>query len=63
MKPVVKWVGGKRQLLPDIKARLPKNICCYYEPFIGGAALLLDLEPTNAVINDCNEELTNLYHL
>lgn len=61
MKPVIKWVGGKRQLLNEIEKRVPQNINCYYEPFIGGAALLLDLEPDKAVINDYNEELTNLY--
>ena len=63
MKPVIKWVGGKRQLLDEIRKRVPDNFNCYYEPFIGGGALLCDLEPDKAVINDYNEELTNLYKI
>lgn len=66
MKPVVKWVGGKTQLLEQIKERLPINFNKYayqkyYEPFLGGAAVLLDLNPTNAVVNDINPELINMY--
>lgn len=61
LTPVIKWVGGKRQLLSDIKEIMPKDYNCYYEPFIGGAALLLNLEPQDAVINDFNPELSNLY--
>lgn len=61
MKPIIKWVGGKRQLLNEIIKRVPQEYNCYYEPFIGGAAVLLFLEPENAVINDYNKELTNLY--
>ena len=59
----MKWVGGKRQLIPAIKKRLPKGLANrpYYEPFIGGGALFFDLQPKNAVINDCNEELINVY--
>ena len=61
LQPVVKWVGGKRQLLPDIRERLPKEYTTYYEPFIGGAAVLLDIMPQKAVINDFNDELINMY--
>lgn len=61
MKPIIKWVGGKTQLLEHIKSRLPSKFNTYYEPFLGGAALLLDLNPTNAVVNDINPELVNLY--
>lgn len=60
--PVVKWVGGKRQLLPEILKYIPKfGNNKYYEPFIGGGALLFELQPKNAVINDSNLELINLY--
>ena len=61
--PFLKWVGGKRQLIPEIKKMLPKGISNrpYYEPFIGGGALLFDLQPKQAVINDYNEELINVY--
>lgn len=63
MKPVIKWVGGKRQLLPEISKLIPNSFSNYYEPFIGGAAVLLSIEPANAVINDYNKELTNLYKI
>ena len=59
--PFVKWVGGKRQLLPAIKANLPVHYNTYAEPFIGGGAVLFDLLPEKAIINDFNGELINLY--
>lgn len=59
--PFVKWVGGKRQILLDIEKYLPSKFLTYYEPFVGGGALLFHLQPKNAVINDSNEELINLY--
>ena len=59
--PVLKWVGGKRQLLGKIKQRLPSLISNYYEPFVGGGALLFSLQPSRAVINDLNKDLINVY--
>ena len=59
--PFLKWVGGKRQLIAAITELLPDNIGTYYEPFIGGGALLFHLKPQKAVINDFNEELINVY--
>jgi len=61
--PFLKWVGGKRQLMPSIVELLPKNIreLNYFEPFIGGGAVLFHLQPKNAVINDFNTELINVY--
>lgn len=61
LAPFVKWAGGKRQLLPKIKERMPKAWKRYYEPFVGGGALLFDLEPEKAVINDCNRPLVHTY--
>lgn len=61
VSPILKWVGGKRQLLPEIRTHIPKKISTYYEPFIGGGAVLFDLQPKKAVINDTNSELINLY--
>lgn len=61
MKPIIKWVGGKQGNLQYIRDRLPKEFNTYYEPFLGGAAVLLDLNPTNAVANDINSELINMY--
>ncbi|MFM7407438.1 MAG: DNA adenine methylase [Cuspidothrix sp.] len=66
VKPFVKWAGGKRQLVPTILANhFPKNYHpqTYYEPFIGGGALLFSLQPKKAVINDSNAELINCYKI
>jgi DNA adenine methylase len=63
--PFLKWVGGKRQLIPSIVVHLPKNIreYNYIEPFIGGGAILFYLQPQNAIINDLNKELINVYEV
>ncbi len=61
MTPVLKWAGGKSQLLPAIKSLLPTQYEHYYEPFIGGAAVLLSIVPQRATINDINSQLVNLY--
>lgn len=62
--PVVKWVGGKRQLIDELTALLPsKQITSYCEPFVGGGALLFELQPTVAFVNDINEELINIYEV
>lgn len=60
-KPFVKWAGGKKQLLEKLEARMPESYGRYYEPFIGGGALLLDVQPLHAIINDTNEQLLNVY--
>ncbi|MFT5884119.1 MAG: DNA adenine methylase [Arcticibacterium sp.] len=59
--PFLKWVGGKRQLMPYIKEMLPDTFSTYFEPFVGGGAVLFDLQPKKAVINDYNTELVNVY--
>lgn len=59
--PVVKWVGGKRQLIDEIKSRIPKTFKTYYEPFFGGGAVLFALQPKKAVINDLNDSLIKTY--
>ena len=63
VRPFLKWAGGKRQLLPEIVKYVPKMTSkhTYYEPFIGGGALLFQLQPPKAVINDSNKELINCY--
>ena len=61
MRPFTKWTGGKRKLLPILTELLPDDFNRYYEPFIGGGALLFKLLPHDAVINDFNEELINSY--
>lgn len=60
-KPIIKYPGGKRQLIDELKKRMPKKYNRYFEPFIGGGALFFELKPENAFINDYNNELTNLY--
>lgn len=60
-KPFVKWAGGKRQIIDKLKKYLPEDFDTYYEPFVGGGALLFELSPQKAVINDSNEELMNVY--
>lgn len=64
-RPFIKWVGGKTQLLPEIRQRYPDNITRYCEPFVGGGAVLFDVlqgyHPQEVLINDINPELINLY--
>ena len=59
--PIVKWVGGKRQLMFELLKNRPKSYNRYFEPFIGGGALFFELQPENAYISDMNDELINLY--
>ncbi|BAR07363.1 Modification methylase DpnIIA [Scardovia inopinata] len=61
LRPILKWVGGKRQLLDVILPKIPSHISTYVEPFVGGGAVLLELQPKKAVINDSNSELINVY--
>ncbi|MDD4138478.1 MAG: DNA adenine methylase [Methanoregula sp.] len=65
--PFIKWAGGKRQLLEELNKRLPSYWNTYYEPFVGGGALLASLENqgrlSRAVIADLNAELINLYRV
>lgn len=60
-KPFVKWAGGKRQIIDKLTKLVPEKYDTYYEPFVGGGALLFELSPKKAVINDYNKELMNVY--
>jgi DNA adenine methylase len=62
-KPFVKWAGGKRQILDLIVANLPKEYNRYFEPFLGGGAVLLHLQPKDAVVSDINPQLINAYEV
>ena len=62
-KPFVKWAGGKRQVINELLKYVPDEFDTYYEPFVGGGALLFELSPKKAVINDSNEELMNVYNV
>lgn len=61
--PVLKWVGGKRQLFETFKPLFPKQISklTYCEPFLGGGAIFFGLQPKKAYINDINKDLINVY--
>ncbi len=62
VKPFLKWAGGKRQIVPEILEHIPdKGIKTYYEPFLGGGAVLFSLQPQKARVNDLNKELVNVY--
>lgn len=65
-KPFVKWVGGKSQLLEEIRKKYPQKIEKYCEPFVGGGAVLFDIlqkfQPKEVLINDINKELINTYY-
>lgn len=67
VKPFLKWAGGKRQLQSVLRANLPSqwdmNLKSYFEPFIGGGAMLFDLQPPQATISDRNPQLINCYEV
>ena len=60
-KPFVKWAGGKRSIIDKLTSLAPNEYKTYYEPFVGGGAMLFELQPKKAVINDYNTELMNVY--
>lgn len=63
VSPVLKWVGGKRQLISALTGLLPSRIHSYCEPFVGGGALLFSLQPSEAWLNDINHELITIYEV
>ncbi|MDB2225951.1 DNA adenine methylase [Halorubrum ezzemoulense] len=62
-EPILKWVGGKRQLLQELHSRFPISYEKYHEPFIGGGAVFFDLEPSEGSINDLNRRLISFYEV
>jgi DNA adenine methylase len=67
VKPFLKWAGGKRYLIPEIAKYWPKSLRSkkgtYFEPFLGGGAVLFAFQPQRAVVNDMNAELINCYEM
>lgn len=61
LTPVLKWAGGKSQLFDFIRSRIPRDYGRYYEPFVGGGAIFLGVQPQRLLLNDINEQLVNLY--
>lgn len=60
-KPILKWAGGKTQMLKELLPKVPSSYGRYIEPFIGGGAMFFALQPENAIIADSNPELINMY--
>ena len=63
IKPILKWAGGKRQIIDTLVNLAPENITVYSEPFVGGGALFFHLQPKVAYINDINGEIIQLYKI
>lgn len=63
LRPFLKWAGGKRRLVPKIREYVPSKYDLYFEPFVGAGAVLFDLQPHMALINDANKELINCYQV
>jgi len=62
-RPILKWAGGKQQLLQHLLSWVPQNFNRYIEPFVGGGALFFALNPGRAIISDSNPELINVYNM
>ena len=60
-RPILKWAGGKAQLLGELLPKVPASYNRYIEPFVGGGALFFALHPESALIADSNPELINMY--
>jgi DNA adenine methylase len=60
-KPILKWAGGKTQLIQELLKRFPDKFNSYIEPFFGGGALFFHIQISNSIIADINPELINLY--
>ena len=60
-KPILKWAGGKTQLLGELLPKVPSSYNRYIEPFVGGGAMFFALQPENGLIADSNPELINMY--
>lgn len=61
IKPILKWAGGKTQLLNEILPKIPRQYNNYIEPFLGGGALFFAIQPEHSIIADSNPELVNVY--
>jgi len=63
IRPILKWAGGKQQLLSQLLPRVPESHNRYIEPFFGGGALFFALKPTKGIISDLNPEIINVYRV
>lgn len=60
-RPFIKWAGGKRSLLAQLRPHFPRRFGRYYEPFVGSAAVFFDLMPPKASLSDTNARLIRTY--
>ena len=64
VSPVLKWAGGKTQLLGQLTSLMPtEEITTYCEPFLGGGAMLFSIQPGVAYVNDINVGMMNVYNV
>lgn len=61
MKPFVKYPGGKIKEFPIVYRFKPHKILRYFEPFVGGGAVYLNIQISHSYINDKSQDLVNLY--
>jgi DNA adenine methylase len=68
-RPLLKWAGGKRQLLPVLRRYYPVEFECYVEPFVGSGAVFFDLyaagrlEGRRVRLSDVNPDLIGCYRV
>lgn len=65
VNPILKWAGGKRQLIPEILELFPCDYRqrSYHEPFFGSGAVFFNIKPMKGTINDINSRLMNFYRI
>lgn len=61
MRPIIRWAGSKRQLLPHLARHIPKTFGRYIEPFAGSACLFFQIAPVHAILGDVNADLISMY--
>ncbi len=61
LKPVLRWAGSKRKLIPDLKKLVPSEYDTYIEPFSGSACLFFELKPAKAILGDINPDVIGFY--
>lgn len=67
VRPILKWAGGKRQLLPELRPFYPRAFSRYVEPFLGSGAVFLDLynsgllEKRRVALSDINADVIGCY--
>ena len=63
MEPIIKWAGGKRRFVNQIISTIGDSFESYFEPFLGGAAVLYRIKAKRYYCSDVNEELINFYKI